>query len=728
MPWRSKTLTKYVVGGSDDASVDSDNGWQRVGVDLDVGSPGNPVGAAASDEVVFGPGSADWHCNSDLDDSSVVHGAGGQLDKTQGAIDLGASQVPRGPTLSQDNFEQFLSHAFLSTRGSLKVRMPWEKGVFKSIFKKPDSGRLEWAGQPRQWVEHCMEAAVEPLDELSVAMCSRPQLVGAYFEHALASGSDQSFFQQRQSLLESAVEKWFCIIRVNMLASAVGRDIIGLGNMDIQKKGAFQVIEAVIGIRSRTTAITRANALLKFIRWRAETSENDGREFSEMEAWQYLTELREKNAAPTRGSSFLSACAYAVHVFGFAGLGPICESRRLKGLAEIMHAEKAPLKQARVLTVNQVRWLHDKLQDGDCNTVDRAVIAYLLVALYGRCRHSDLQNVEEVALDFGDECGYMEVSTRTHKTARSAAQKSRLLPIVIPAVGITGCEWLSAAKVAFENFGLEFEGRVGGPFFRPPGSDGNTHCRRGLTSHEVTKFLRLMLEGDNVNQSEPRVSSHSLKATLLSWAAKSGMSPADRAILGRHSSAYLESSAVYARDLAFGAVHRLQDVLRKIHSGEFLPDAPRSGYHPVASVTVEPTEPVDCQVVKVEDEVTDPETALVGPEEAVVIDDEPFEASSDGSESVEDSDSSEEVPKPQVKCFRHHAVGPLAGLFVMHNVSKLVHYSDPAVLDGKGARMISCGRSLNQNYKYTTQFDSVDMCKRCKSNAVKDNALPKALG
>ena len=229
MPWRSKTLTKYVVGGSDDASVDSDNGWQRVGVDLDVGSLGNPVGAAASDEVVFGPDSANWHGNSDLDESSVVHFAGAHLDKTQGAMDLGASQVPRGPKLSQENFEQFLSHAFLSTRGSMKVRMPWEKGVFKSIFKKPDSGRLEWAGQPRQWVEHCMEAAVEPLDELSVAMCSRPQLVGAYFEHALASGSDQSFFQQRQSLLESAVEKWFCIIRVNMLASAVGRDIIGLG-------------------------------------------------------------------------------------------------------------------------------------------------------------------------------------------------------------------------------------------------------------------------------------------------------------------------------------------------------------------------------------------------------------------------------------------------------------------------------------------------------------------
>ena len=173
-----------------------------------------------------------------------VHGAGGQLDKTQGAIDLGASQVPRGPTLSQGQFlNSSCPHAFLSTRGSLKVRMPWGKsGVFKSIFKKPDSGRLEWAGQPRQWVEHCMEAAVEPLDELSVAMCSRPQLVGAYFEHALASGSDQSFFQQRQSLLESAVEKWFCIIRVNMLASAVGRDIIGLGKHGhSEKKEPFKL-------------------------------------------------------------------------------------------------------------------------------------------------------------------------------------------------------------------------------------------------------------------------------------------------------------------------------------------------------------------------------------------------------------------------------------------------------------------------------------------------------
>ena len=129
IPWRANTLTKYVVGGSDVASVDSDNGLQRVGADLNVGGLGNSVSGEASDEGLFGPVATNWQSNSDLEDSNLVQFPGSHLDRTQGALDLGASQVPRGPTLPQANFEQHLSHAFLSTRGSLKVLMPWEKGV-----------------------------------------------------------------------------------------------------------------------------------------------------------------------------------------------------------------------------------------------------------------------------------------------------------------------------------------------------------------------------------------------------------------------------------------------------------------------------------------------------------------------------------------------------------------------------------------------------------------------
>ena len=359
--------------------------------------------------------------------------------------------------------------------------------------------------------------------------------------------------------------------------------------------------------------------------------------------------------------------------------------------------------------------------------MDKAIIAYLLIALYGRCRHSDLQNVEDVRLDIGVEGGFMEITTKTHKTARTVAQKTKLLPIVIPAVGVTGAEWVSEAKLAFEAYGLCLEGRIDGPLFRPPGTSGETHCKRGITSEEVSKFLRLMLEDEASVQKDTRVSSHSLKATILSWASKACMSIADRAVLGRHSSAYVESSAVYARDLAIGAVSRLQEVLHSIVDGNFCPDAERSGYFPVRS-----QEPVGDQrdqsaVVKVEDEQSDEEQRAEQPGKVDEPLEEQLEESSDSSESMEGSDSEEELVVPAPKCFRHLAVGPLQNRFVIHNVSKLVHYTDPSLVDGRGARVISCGRSLNQNYKYITQFDSVDVCKRCKSNAIKDGALPKAL-
>ena len=162
--------------------------------------------------------------------------------------------------------------------------------------------------------------------------------------------------------------------------------------------------------------------------------------------------------------------------------------------------------------------LHELLDATDCNVVDRAVAAYLLVALYGRCRHSDLQNIEDVFIDLGPEGEYLEITTWTHKTSRTASQKSRLLPVVLPAIGVQGREWITAAKMAFKDYGLSLEGHIGGPLFRPPGADGNSHCKRGLTSQEVSRFLRVML-GENMThdkESGPKVSSHSLKATVLS--------------------------------------------------------------------------------------------------------------------------------------------------------------------------------------------------------------------
>ena len=75
--------------------------------------------------------------------------------------------------------------------------------------------------------------------------------------------------------------------------------------------------------------------------------------------------------------------------------------------------------------------------------------------------------------------------------------------------------------------------------------------KRSLRSSEVSAFLRktLNLEEPVKGSDVEVVSSHSLKATLLAWCARYGLSPQTRSMLGRHSSCLAETFAIYSRDL-----------------------------------------------------------------------------------------------------------------------------------------------------------------------------------
>ena len=184
-------------------------------------------------------------------------------------------------------------------------------------------------------------------------------------------------------------------------------------------------------------------------------------------------------------------------------------------------------------------------------------------------------------------------------------------------------------------------------------------------------------------------------------------------------------SAIYARDLSIGAVSKLQEVIVSIANEQFAPDAPRSGYKGSSSSQEHCNVVEQEAVVKTEDEQV--EEPLEGAEPGIaVIGESECSGSSDGSDSAEDSSSGEEgAPPPPKKCSRHFAAGPLEARFVMHRVSHLIHYLDSAVASDKDSKVISCGRTLNQNYKQVAEFETVAMCRRCKTNAVKDGHLPK---
>ena len=199
------------------------------------------------------------------------------------------------------------------------------------------------------------------------------------------------------------------------------------------------------------------------------------------------------------------------------------------------------------------------------------------MALYGRCRHSDLSCVEDIVHDLDDTGGYLDIRTSIHKTSRSVQKKTRYLPIVIPTIGVNGECWVPDVENAFEPVGLKLRVYIGGPVFRPI-------CKRGLLS----RFLQLFLDEPSSCPEEGGqvMTSHALKATCLSWASKFGLSPSDNAVLGRRSSVTSDSSAVYSTDLATRSVALLQQLIHDIHQGSFQPDASRRDYFPLKS-TVE---------------------------------------------------------------------------------------------------------------------------------------------
>lgn len=157
----------------------------------------------------------------------------------------------------------------------------------------------------------------------------------------------------------------------------------------------------------------------------------------------------------------------------------ILESRPLKGLSEIMFAKKRKLTQAQAITTKQITFSHRVLEEESANIFDRAASAFLLTGIYGRCRASE----DEIVHDHNEQCGYVEVRTAVHKTGRSAAKKAMLLPILIPAIGITGSNWAVIAQRVFDLAGLKFSGKLEGPLLRPPKSSCIESCTPVLSHY-----------------------------------------------------------------------------------------------------------------------------------------------------------------------------------------------------------------------------------------------------
>eukprot|EP00439_Symbiodinium_sp_Y106_P010588 s12102_g1.t1 len=180
-----------------------------------------------------------------------------------------------------------------------------------------------------------------------------------------------------------------------------------------EEEEVFSTIAACVGLRSPHTVTKRANAVLSFIRWC--DKESIERPFAEESVWAFVSQLRRGKAPPSRSASLISALRFMNFVLG-VNISEVLASRRILGLSAQLGVKAKPVSRARPLRVAEVLYMHKILKDVGETSWDRAICAYLLIALYARARHSDLEMVEEACADFDrHRNGFLEIRLRVHK-------------------------------------------------------------------------------------------------------------------------------------------------------------------------------------------------------------------------------------------------------------------------------------------------------------------------
>lgn len=615
------------------------------------------------------------------------------------------------PVLTQSQFQLNFARDLLSNCTAVsEIVMPWEQGVFREIFSDDPIGSVV-PQMPVDGLVSPIQPGMEPQlvgEVVASAMEFDPSL--PVFLGVISHKDDVDFPSKLEMLRERALSKLLVVIEYSLEASSTGRRIAELDGGMPSRTGSFHVLDAVVGLRSPYTVIKRANTLLGFVHWCSKHLPGVANPFDEDTIWTYLNDLRSTNAAPTKGDSVMSAMRFAYYILGFDSLERAVVSRRLVGICELMSAGKKALKQARALTVGQVRRLHRLLRDEDMHKCDRAICAYLLLALYGRCRHSDLQMIKSVECDFHEGGGYVIVQTLCHKTGKSASLKCTLLPIIIPARGVDGSAYAELAIKALMDIGVAVDcNPIDGPLLPAPVGP-SSFLRRGLTSHESSQALRKLLDEHDMPQTEGEdvISSHSLKATCLSWCAKFGLSPSSRSMLGRHASSVTETFAIYSRDLMVAPAAELQKVVDEISKRAFVPDGPRSAFFREVPVVAGS----DIADVKSE-QADDACRAEPGTSEVVEIEVTNDSSSNDGDMEFPSSDDEPLAPiVPKVKRFR--AKIPSGETWYAHKKSKILRQKDDEVSSFWGRTYLKCGKHLSDAYEPCTESNAMNsLCKVC---------------
>ena len=451
-------------------------------------------------------------------------------------------------------------------------KLPWETGVFATIFDSNDNflaSNLNLCPLPPD-----IEASqpVESHDDVLHSMPSRilkRDRTDNIFAQVVKMKRDVDHLTSVAELWSKALKKWHTVLACAGYAGLVGAAVKDAVSDDKDYGG---ILRDVFGNKSPRTANKRASTMLALFSWLDKKSLCVWPVRSDYVA-AYLNESNVHGAGSTKGKTLMEAFRFCKHVMRLPGLDDIIDDPVLSGRVRRMDAARDTIKQNRPLKLSEVKFIEEFMMS-DLNVFDRYIAGCILFAIYSRSRWSDLAFLSDLCLDTAETelglVGFVEGSTKFQKTGSTALKRAMQMPLVAPIRGVTDKSWAVEWFNILKQVQFDTSAKPVGAICRPP--TNGTLGTRHLSSEEVGDFLNHMLglHGENV------VTSHCMKATTLTWCAKYGLDEPARTLLGHHE-LQSQSLACYSRDMLSRPLALYESMLLNIRTGYFLPDETRSG-------------------------------------------------------------------------------------------------------------------------------------------------------
>ena len=440
----------------------------------------------------------------------------------------------------------------------------WEHGFWANIFGDSSEPLDEPSSlyRPRE-VPNVEEYVQGSGTVQEVATSSKTRRMAGY-KDVVQNIEQLAWREQREAAWETAMRRWHsCILSWDQNVT-ITKLLLGKDDFTSQ----CQILVDVLHNKAPNTLLKRCNSLSKLVN----DMNSNGLQFpcDEEYLYTYLKVQQSLGAPASRLKSLLEALSFCRHIFGMEELSECVKSRRCMGAASNQPGHV--VKQAAPIKVEHLICLHRVLNE-DYDNWDRLFSGMCLFVLYSRARWSDAQQCEKLEFEsaFNGSVMYVEGSVAIHKTCQAVGLKHSFLPLTAPGHGVDFTNWAELWRTVRDSMDVCDLSKF--PVMPAPDREGVATVRP-LNTSEASKWLNMILE--RFGHIDCTYTSHSLKATCLSFAAKMGCNFEDRLALGYHTNP-LRIALRYSRDASARPLRVLESCLAKIRNGEFRPDETRSG-------------------------------------------------------------------------------------------------------------------------------------------------------